>query len=124
MDKITLYSTDKTQSVTMPRVKSISVGAEEVSNAVTMASGKVVKDMIGYRNTVTATWDYVPATTITALMDLLRSGGFFYAEYPSPQGDESGIFQVSYPDMEIFAFQNGIPVWHNVTLKLTAQEVT
>lgn len=67
MDKIKIYSTDRQTVIEMPRVKDITVGAEEVANAVTMASGKVVKDMIGYRSTLKASWDYVPATTITAL---------------------------------------------------------
>ena len=89
MDKIRISAADRSVSVEMPRIKDITVGATEVANTVTMASGKVVKDMIGYRATIQATWDYVPVTTLTALATLLRSGGFFYVEYPAPTGDTS-----------------------------------
>ena len=108
----------------MPRVKDITVGATEVANTVTMASGKVVKDMIGYRTTLQATWDFVPVDTLTALAVLLRSGGFFYVEYPAPSGDASGMFEIEYPTMTIFAYKNGTAVWHDVKLKMTAQEVS
>lgn len=124
MDKITIYDSDMTESITMPQVKKISVGAKEVSKTVTMASGKIVKDMIGYRATLSAEWDWLPADTISALAVLLRSGGFFMVEYPSPAGDTSGLFEVDYPTMSIFGFKNGTAVWHDVKLTMTAQEVT
>ena len=47
MDKITIYSADKSRSITLPRVRDIEVGAEEESKTVTMASGKTVKDILG-----------------------------------------------------------------------------
>ena len=124
MDKIKIYSLDRTSCIELPRIKDIQVGAEEVANTVKMASGKVVKDMIGYRSTVKAAWDYIPASTLSALAVLLRSGGFFFAEYPSPTGDASGVFEIDYPTMSIFSYKNGIAVWHDVTLKMTAQEVS
>lgn len=124
MDKIKISSADRSVSLEMPHIKDITVGAAEVANTVTMASGKVVKDMIGYRVTIQATWDYVPAAVLTALAALLRSGGFFYVEYPAPTGDASGMFEIEYPSMSIFAYKNGVAVWHDVKLKMTAQEVS
>ena len=124
MDKIKIASADRSLSVEMPRVKDVVVGAVEVANTVTMASGKVVKDMIGYRATVEAAWDYVPVATLTALATLLRSGGFFYVEYPAPTGPEKGMFEIQYPSMSVFAYKNGEAVWHDVQLKMTAQEVS
>lgn len=124
MDKIRISSADLTTTVEMPRVKDIQVGADEVANTVTMASGRVVKDMIGYRTTVQAKWDYVPAETLTALAVLLRQGGFFFVEYPSPAGDASGMFEIEHPTMAVFQFKNGVAVWHNVKLNMTAQEVS
>lgn len=124
MDKIKISSANRTVTIEMPRIKDISVGAVEVANTVTMASGKVVKDMIGYRATVEAVWDYVPASKLTALAALLRSGGFFFVEYPAPTGDASGMFEIEYPSMTVFAYKNGVAVWHDVKLKMTAQEVS
>lgn len=113
-----------TTTVTMPRVKAVAVGGKEVSKIKTMASGKVVKDVTGYRETVSASWDYVPAETITSLLAMLKSGGFFQVSYPSPSGDASGLFSITYPTLGIFAFMGGIPIWHDVTLSMEAQGVT
>ena len=124
MDKITIASADRSVCVEMPRVKDIVVGAVEVANTVTMASGKVVKDMIGYRATVEAAWDYIPASKLTMLVTILRGGGFFYVEYPAPGGTASGVFEIECPSMSVFAYKNGEAVWHDVRLKMTAQEVS
>lgn len=110
-------------SVTMPRVRAVQVGGKEVAKEVTMASGKIVKDIIGHRVTLSASWDYVPAQTITALCALLRRGGFFEVRYPSPEGAASGSFSIAYPTMRIFAFRRGVPIWHDVELSMEAREV-
>ncbi len=123
MDKITVYNSGKTSSVILPRTKDISVGAQPVSKSVTMASGKVVKDVIGYRVSIKASWDYIPADTVASLIGILRSNGFNFVEYPSPSGDASGYFEIEYPTMSVFGFKNGIAVWHDVTLSMSAQEV-
>lgn len=123
MDKITIFNDKKTSSVVMPRIKNIQVGAKEESKSITMASGKIVKDMLGHRATLTATWDYVPADTITKLLTLLRNSAFVWVEYPSPTGKSSGFFDAEYPTLTVFQYKNGQAVWHDVTLTMTAQEV-
>ena len=107
----------------MPRIKDVKVGAKEVANTITMASGKVVKDVLGYRQTVVATWDYVPAASIVALLALLKNNAFVYVEYPSPEGTSSGVFEVAYPTLEVFAYKDGVAAWHNVQLSMSGQEV-
>lgn len=107
----------------MPRIKDITVGAEEKSRQTVMASAKIVKDIIGFRPIVTASWDYVPADSIARLIAFVRSGNFLWVEYPSPTGDSEGYYEISYPNCEVFCYKNGKAVWHNVTLKMTAQEV-
>ena len=123
LDKIKIYNYNKTKYVTMPRSKDISIGAEEVSKKTEMASAKIVKDIIGFRSTISATYDYVPAQTITDLIGFIRSGEFLWVEYPSPTGDASGYFEIEYPDVSVFCYKNGVAVWHNVSLDMTAQEV-
>lgn len=123
MDKITIYSTDKSRSITMPRVRDIEVGAEEVSKTITMASGKTVKDILGYRVKITAVWDWIPANLVTDLLDLLKTGAFLWVEYPSPNKSGAGFFSIEYPTLSVFCYKNGIPVWHDMTLSMTAQEV-
>lgn len=113
-----------TTSVTMPQTRSITVGGEEVANAVTMASGKIVKDILGYRAVVTVQWSYVPAATMAALVAMLRAGGFFTVTYPDPDGtDKSADFSISIPSPGIFKFVSGVPLWYGVQLKMSAQEV-
>lgn len=121
VEQITISS--GSTSVVMPRVKAVDVSATEVAKETEMASGKMVKDVLGYRATITAVWDYVPSTTITALLGLLKTGGYFTVTYPAPTGDATGVFSVRYPSVGIFAFIDGAPMWHGVTLVMEAQEV-
>jgi hypothetical protein len=115
---------DGVTTITMPKVRKVSVGGAEVAKEVTMASGKMVKDVIGHRTVVEAEWDYVPASTIATLHSLLRQGGYFSVGYPDPDGTyKSGSFSVSYPTSKIFKFKNGVAMWHSVSLTMTAQEV-
>jgi len=124
LDNITIYSSDKSHSVTLPRVRDIEVGAEEESKTVTMASGKTVKDILGYRAKVTAVWDWIPADLVTELLNLLKTGAFLWVEYPAPDGSGAGFFSIEYPTLSVFCYRDGIPVWHDMTLSMTAQEVT
>nr|DAL37037.1 MAG TPA_asm: hypothetical protein [Caudoviricetes sp.] len=124
LDKITIYSSDKSHSVTLPRVRDIEVGAEEESKTVTMASGKTVKDILGYRAKVTAVWDWIPADLVTELLNLLKTGAFLWVEYPAPSGNGAGFFSIEYPTLSVFCYKNSVPVWHDMTLSMTAQEVT
>lgn len=108
----------------MPRTRSLTVGGEEVGKTVTMASGKTVKEVQGYRAKLTASWNWLPQDTIQALHRLLRQGGFFYVQYPDPdKGDTGGMFSISMPESGIFKFQDGAPRWKDVSLEFTAQEV-
>ena len=122
MDKLII--TDGTTTITMPRTKRIRLSGEEVANQVVMAGGKTVKEMIGFRKTLTAEWDYVPASTMAALHGLLRQGGFFTVSYQDIDGTaQSDSFSINYPTSKIFKFINGVAMWHGVTLVMTGQEV-
>lgn len=122
LDKIKISK--GTTVIEMPRVRAVKVGGKEECREITMASGKTVKEMIGFRTTIKAEWDWLPAKTITDLHALLRQGGYFLAEYPDPAiGDASGMFSVSYPETKIFKFNGLEPRWHGVSLTMTAQEV-
>ena len=122
MDKITI--SDGITTITMPRTKSPKVGGEEVCKEITMASGKKVKEMIGVRTAIAAEWDYVPAATMAALTTMLRKGGYFTVGYPDPDGtDKSGSYDITIPSPGIFRFVGTTPMWHGVSLTMTAQEV-
>lgn len=112
-------------TITMPRTRQVQEAGELVYTEKPMASGKLVRDVNGFRAGYTYTWDYVPAATITALVTMLRSGGYFTVNYFDVDGtDKSGLFAVDYPKFELFTFRKGVAMWHNCTLTIKAQGVS
>lgn len=108
----------------MPRTRSIEVGGAYESKESTMASGKIVRDIIGWRTELSAEWEWVPAGLLAQLVPIARSGEFVEIQYPDSDGnDASGIFTIEIGSQKIFKFVNGIPMWYNVELTATAQEV-
>ena len=110
--------------VEMPRTKSIEIGGEYESKETTMASGKIVRDVIGWRTELTAEWEWVPAGLLAQLVPIARSGEFVTIQYPDSTGeDASGTFSIEIGEQKVFKFVNGEPMWYNVELTATAQEV-
>lgn len=108
----------------MPRTRSLEVGGSYESKEATMASGKIVRDIVGFRIELTANWEYLPAETLTQLVSAARGGSFVQIEYPDPvSGEATGMFSVSIGPQKIFKFVDGSPYWYNVSLTATAQEV-
>ena len=124
LDKIIISDMNRVETITMPRIKKITVGAKEESRRTMMVSGKTVKDVLGYRATIKAEWDYIPVGLAAQLTLLLRRNSFVWVEYPSPTGFADGWFEVGFPSMKVFAYKNGMAVWHDVSLDFTAKEVT
>ena len=112
-------------TITMPKTKKVEDAGSPEYKEVTMASGKHVREVIGYRAGYTYSWDYVPAQTIKDLKAMLSTGGFYTVGYFDIDGtDKSGTFSVSYPTFKVFKFVNGVAMWHNCSLTIKAQEVT
>lgn len=110
--------------IEMPRTKSIEIGGEYESKETTMASGKIVRDVIGWRTELTAEWEWVPAGLLAQLVPIARSGQFVTIQYPDSTGaDTSGVFSIEIGEQKVFKFVNGEPMWYNVQLTATAQEV-
>jgi len=112
-------------TVMMPQTDQVTDAGSVVCKETTMAGGRVVRKVTGFRAGFTYTYDYVPAATITSLVALLRTGGFFTIGYFDLDGtDKSGTFSVSYPSFSVFKFVNGVAMWHGCSLTITAQGVT
>lgn len=110
--------------IEMPRTKTIEIGGEYESKETTMASGKIVRDVIGWRTELTAEWEWVPAGLLAQLVPIARSGEFVTIQYPDSTGeDASGVFSIEIGEQKVFKFVNGEPMWYNVELTATAQEV-
>lgn len=123
MERIKIYARDGVTSVTLPRCRPV-VGWEDVSITATMASGKTVEDVIGVRQTITASYGYVPAADIVTLNAIVREGGFHRVQAPGIDGDIDAYFKIAPPSFEVFKYVSGVPMWSNVSLTMTAQEVT
>ena len=109
----------------MPRTKSLEIGGSYESKEITMASGKIVRDVLGWRTELTATWEWMPAGLLTQLVPIARSGAFVSIQYPdSTVEDAQGSFYIEIGNQKIFKFVSGEPMWYNVELTATAQEVT
>ena len=109
--------------IEMPRTKTIEIGGEYESKETTMASGKIVRDVIGWRTALTAEWEWVPAGLLAQLVPIARSGEFVTIQYPDSTGaDTSGVFSIEIGEQKVFKFVNGEPMWYNVQLTATAQE--
>jgi len=111
--------------VSMPRTRKLEIGGEYVSKEAIMASGKIVRDVIGWRTVLAADWEWVPADTLIQIIQLARAGGFIEIAYPDSTGqDMTALFSIEIGNQKIFKFNNGVPFWYNVQLTATAQEVS
>lgn len=118
MDKIIIGG------ITMPRTRALEVGGSYEAKKATMASGKVVRDITGWRREISASWEWLPNGLLAQLIPLARSGDFVDIQYPDPaDGDTSGKFSIEIGNQKVFRYRNGEPYWYNVELKAIAQEV-
>ena len=69
-----------------------------------MASGKTVRDVLGWQVELTASWEWVPAGLLTQLVPLVRGGSFVQIEYPDATGaTAAGTFAVEIGSQKIFS---------------------
>ena len=110
--------------IQMPKTKTLEIGGNYEAIETTMASGKVVRDIIGWRTELSATWEWVPAGLLAQLVPIVRQGGFVEIQYPDSTGEDVvAMFSVEIGNQKIFKFVDGEPMWYNVELSATAQEV-
>lgn len=94
--------------IAMPRTKTLEVGGYYESKEAVMASGKTVRDVLGWRVELTASWEWVPAGLLTQLVPLVRGGSFVQIEYPDATGaTAAGTFAVEIGSQKIFKFVDG-----------------
>lgn len=114
----------KINGIEMPKTKNIEIGGDVEAKEATMASGKIVKDILGFRKTLTAIWEWFPADLMISIVEIARKGDFVNIEYPDSTGKvESGQFKITIGNQKVFKFVNGSPLWYNVELSATAQEL-
>lgn len=123
MERLKIYVKDESEYIELPKAD-LTVGGEMVYTEVQMAAGNLVHYVQGYRQNITATWDYFPADLLASVTGLIRSGGWFRVDYPDIDGaDKSGYFHISPSSMGVFTYQDGKPFWRGLTLTMVAREL-
>ena len=122
LERIKIYSLDGASSVTLPRCRPVLTYQDETITS-KMASKKMVEDVVGLRPVLQAAYGYVPAEDMAKLNTLVLEGGYHRVEAPGIGGDIDTKFKISPPSYEVFKYVSGVPMWCNVSLTLTAQEV-
>ena len=97
----------------------------EISKIATMASGREVKDIVGYKDVLEIPVGYLSLDNMTTLRTMInRNKGLLSISYPTPTGDQIGQFLVEQPAYTPFAYdENGVSVWKGVTIRATSVEV-
>lgn len=98
---------------------------EEISTSATMASGRLVKDVIGYKNKLEIPCGYLNLSNMSKLKNMIKSNnGILQISYPAPDSDKTEWFIVDQPTYTTFSYNDeGVAVWKGVTLSATAVEV-
>lgn len=123
MANIQIFDKANENWITLPRAF-YSVGSEEVANMIQMASGKLVKDVKGYRKSLSAQFSYIPAETVRDLSATLRLGGFHQVMYEDLDGNiQTESFTISQPQLTVFKYVGGVAMWAELALEMTGQEV-
>ncbi len=124
MENHRLTVSDGTSTVTLPCTKNIVHGGSLESTDVIMASGKIKSDIIGFRQSITYVYSYIPAQEMAKLHDMLRRRKFFECKFLDIDNiEKTGIFKIDYPKTNLFMYKKGVAVWKDATLLLTSQEV-
>lgn len=95
----------------------------EVAYAAAMASGREVRDYIGYRNTLTIPTGWLSAADLALLNRMIRVSHELTVTYPTPEGDRTSVFYFTLPTMRAFKYGAGGSVWYGVTLTASESEV-
>ena len=90
----------------------------EILSSVTMASGREVRDVIGYKDNLTL-------DQVNLLRNMIKNNnGLLQISYPTPNGDVTDWFIVNQPTYTSFGYDDeGVAIWKGVTINCTQVEV-
>lgn len=95
----------------------------EVVETAVMASGREVKDYIGYRNVLNVPTGWLSAEDLAKLKRMILASHVLTVTYPTPEGDAVGEFSMPIPAMRAFKYGSDGSVWYGVTLAMSETEV-
>lgn len=117
--------TDNIDTVTLNRDLMFDLTPEEVSKEAVMASGRTVKDVIGYKDSLKLPVGYLSLDDNSKLCKMIkRNAGLLTISYPSPTGDKTQQFIVEPPTYTTFDYDDeGVAIWKGVTISAKTLEV-
>lgn len=117
--------TDYVDTVTLLRDLEISIFPKEISRKAEMASGKTVKDVVGYKDVISLPVGYLSLSDNEKILNMItRNSGLLTISYPTPTGDMTNQFIVNPPTFTTFAYDdNGVAIWQGVTISGETVEV-
>lgn len=124
MNRHKLVIATDTESVTLPVTKSISVSGKLESTEIIMANGTTKYDVVGFRKKITYSYRYIAADVMANLHMLLRNNVFFNCTYLDVDNvEKTEVFKISYPETSVFMYKDGVAVWQDAVLTLTARDL-
>ena len=117
--------TDNVDTITLLRDLVFDLTPDEVSKEAVMASGRTVKDVIGYKDTLKLPVGYLSLDDNSKLCKMIkRNAGLLTISYPSPTGDKTAQFLVEPPTYTTFDYDDeGVAIWKGVTISAKTLEV-
>lgn len=117
--------TDNIDTITLNRDLMFDLTPEEISKSEVMASGRTVKDVIGYKDTLKLPVGYLSLEDNSKLCKMIRrNAGLLTISYPSPTGDKTQQFIVAPPTYTTFDYDDeGVAIWKGVTISAKTLEV-
>lgn len=117
--------TDNVDTVTLNRDLMFDLTPEEVSKEAVMASGRTVKDVIGYKDSLKLPVGYLSLEDNSKLCKMIRrNAGLLTISYPTPTGDKTQQFIVEPPTYTTFDYDDGgVAIWKGVTISAKTLEV-
>ena len=97
----------------------------EILSSVTMASGREVRDVIGYKDNLKLPLGYLTLDQVNLLRNMIKNNnGLLQISYPTPNGDVTDWFIVNQPTYTSFSYNDeGVAIWKGVTINCTQVEV-
>lgn len=114
MDRIKI-SDGKNTLLLLPGIE-FTISPEEVSTSAVMASGRLVRDYTGCRNTLTIPTGWLTTSDLALLITMIRTTHELTVTYPTPFGEDTRIFYFSLPETKAFRYGPDGSVWYGVTI--------
>lgn len=114
MDRITI--TDGTNTLLLLPGIEFTVAPTEVSTSAVMASGRLVRDYTGYRNTITIPTGWLSESDLSLLIMMIKTTHELTVTYPAPDGDQIRKFYFALPTVKSFKYGLTGNIWYGVTI--------